>query len=110
MLPQEIIRKKRDGGELSADEIAFLGHGIHDGSLSEGQVAAFAMAVFFRGMTTAERVALTLGLMRSGVTLEWNEPGAARTGDRQAFQRRRRRQGEPDAGADRGGLRRPSCR
>ena len=65
MLPQEIIRKKRDGGELSAEEIAFVGHGIHDGSLSEGcrdlafihdgslsegQVAAFAMAVFFRGM------------------------------------------------------------
>jgi len=71
MLPQEIIRKKRDGGELSADEIAFVGRGIHDGSLSEGQVAAFAMAVFFRGMTTAERVALTLALMRSGAQLEW---------------------------------------
>src|SRR5216684_206001 len=60
MLPQEIIRKKRDGGELLAEEIAFIVRGIHDGSLSEGQVAAFAMAVFFRGMTTAERVALTL--------------------------------------------------
>ena len=71
MLPQEIIRKKRDGHELSADEIAFIAHGIHDGSLSEGQVAAFAMAVFFRGMTTAERVALTLGLVNSGTTLEW---------------------------------------
>ena len=51
MLPQEIIRKKRDGGELSAEEIAFIVRGIHDGRLSEGQVAAFAMAVFFRGMT-----------------------------------------------------------
>src|SRR5512143_2433071 len=71
MLPQEIIRKKRDGLELSADEIAFIARGIHDGSLSEGQVAAFAMAVFFRGMTTPEQVALTLGLVRSGVTLEW---------------------------------------
>src|SRR5258708_18986340 len=71
MLPQEIIRKKRDGGELSAEEIAFVGRGIHDGSLSEGQVAAFAMAVFFRGMTTAERVALTLALMHSGAQLEW---------------------------------------
>ena len=71
MLPQEIIRKKRDGHELSADEIAFVVRGIRDGSLSEGQVAAFAMAVFFRGMTTAERVALTLGHDASGTTLEW---------------------------------------
>ena len=71
MLPQEIIRKKRDGHELSAEEIAFVTRGIHDGSLSEGQVAAFAMAVFFRGMTTAGRVAVTLGLTRSGTTLEW---------------------------------------
>jgi thymidine phosphorylase len=71
VLPQEIIRKKRDGHELSADEIAFVARGIHDGSLSEGQVAAFAMAVFFRGMTTAERVALTVGLTSSGKTLEW---------------------------------------
>ena len=71
MLPQEIIRKKRDGHELSAEEIAFVTRGIHDGRLSEGQVAAFAMAVFFRGMTTAERVALTLGMTNSGTTLEW---------------------------------------
>jgi thymidine phosphorylase len=73
MLPQEIIRKKRDGGELSAEEIAFIAHRISDNGLSEGQVAAFAMAVFFRGMTTAERVALTLGLVNSGVTLDWND-------------------------------------
>src|SRR5215468_3649178 len=71
MLPQEIIRKKRDGGVLSAGEISFVVHGICDGSLSEGQVAAFAMAVFFRGMTTEERVALTLGLARSGSMLDW---------------------------------------
>ncbi|HYD08128.1 MAG TPA: thymidine phosphorylase [Reyranella sp.] len=73
MLPQEIIRKKRDGHELSNREIAFIARGITDNSLSEGQVAAFAMAVFFRGMSTAERVAMTLGLVRSGVTLDWNE-------------------------------------
>ncbi len=71
MLPQEIIRRKRDGHELSAEEIAFVARGIHDGSLSEGQVAAFAMAVFFRGMTTAEQVALTVGMTNSGQTLEW---------------------------------------
>ena len=75
MLPQEIIRKKRDGGELSADEISIIVHGIGDNSLSEGQVAAFAMAVFFQGMTTAERVALTLGLVNSGVTLDWSDLG-----------------------------------
>ena len=75
MLPQEIIRRKRDGHELSADEIAFIVRGIHDGTLSEGQVAAFAMTVFWRGMTTPERVALTLGLMRSGVKLAWGDLG-----------------------------------
>lgn len=71
MLPQEIIRKKRDGKSLSAEEIARMVRGITDGSLSEGQVAAFAMAVFFRDMAMEERVAFTLALARSGVTLEW---------------------------------------
>ena len=55
-LPQEIIRKKRDGGALARDEIAFLIEGLTDGSVTEGQVAAFAMAVFFRGMEMDERV------------------------------------------------------
>jgi thymidine phosphorylase len=73
MLPQEIIRRKRDGHELSAGEIAAVVQGIHDGGLSEGQVAAFAMSVFFRGMTVPERVALTLGLARSGITLDWRD-------------------------------------
>ncbi|MFI5001944.1 MAG: thymidine phosphorylase [Reyranellales bacterium] len=73
MLPQEIIRKKRDGQELSSEEIAFIARGIFDQSLSEGQVASFAMAVFFRGMTTRERVALTLGLVKSGVILDWSD-------------------------------------
>jgi thymidine phosphorylase len=75
MLPQEIIRRKRDGHELSPEEIAFIVRGVHDGSLSEGQVAAFAMAVFFRGMTTAESVALTVAMTGSGVTLEWKSLG-----------------------------------
>ena len=73
MLPQEIIRRKRDGHELSAEEISFVVRGIHDGGLSEGQVASFAMSVFFRGMTVPERVALTLGLARSGITLDWRD-------------------------------------
>jgi thymidine phosphorylase len=75
MLPQEIIRRKRDGAELTQDEIAFVVRGIADGSLSEGQVAAFAMAVFFRGMTMAERVALTQGMTLSGRVLSWRDLG-----------------------------------
>ncbi len=58
MLPQEIIRRKRDGGALAAADIAAFVAGLTDGSVSEGQVAAFAMAVFFNGMDRAEAVAL----------------------------------------------------
>jgi thymidine phosphorylase len=78
MLPQEVIRAKRDGATLSAEQIAFFVGGITDGSISEGQVAAFAMAVFFRGMDTGERVELTRAMMSSGDTLSWPDlPGPA---------------------------------
>jgi len=70
-LPQEIIRKKRDGFELSADEVREFALGIGDGSISEGQIAAFAMAVFFRDMSKDERVALTLAMRDSGQVMEW---------------------------------------
>ncbi len=72
---QEIIRRKRDGGALSAAEIEFMVRGLTDGSLSEGQVAAFAMAVFFRGMTRDERVVLTRAMTRSGRVLDWRDAG-----------------------------------
>ena len=75
MLPQEIIRRKRDGEALSEEEIAFMVRGIADDSISEGQVAAFAMAVFFQGMTMEERVALTRGMTRSGRILDWGNAG-----------------------------------
>jgi len=71
MLAVEIIRKKRDGGMLTREEIAFFVGGISDGSVSEGQVAALAMAVYFRDMSAAERVAFTEGLRDSGEVLEW---------------------------------------
>jgi thymidine phosphorylase len=70
-LPQEIIRKKRDGGALSAEEIQFFVRGIPDGSTTEGQIAAFAMAVYFNDMTMDERVAFTLAMRDSGQVLEW---------------------------------------
>ena len=71
LLPQEIIRKKRDGGLLSSVEIDFMVKGLTDGSVTEGQVAALAMAVFFRGMTMDERVALTCAMRDSGRVLDW---------------------------------------
>ena len=77
MLPQEIIRRKRDGGRVSDEEIALLVAGLTDGSVSEGQVAAFAMAVFFRGMELSERVALTRAMRDSGTVLAWDLPGPA---------------------------------
>ena len=51
ILPQEIIRAKRDGRELSAAEIGAFVAGLTSGDVTEGQAAAFAMAVYFRGMT-----------------------------------------------------------
>ncbi|TYC49203.1 thymidine phosphorylase [Rhodobacterales bacterium] len=73
MLPQEIIRKKRDGGSLETEEIAFFVKGLSDGSVTEGQVAALAMAVFFQGLTVDERVALTLAMRDSGNVLDWSD-------------------------------------
>jgi thymidine phosphorylase len=72
-VPSELIRRKRDGATLTEEEIAGLVAGIVDGSVSDAQVAAFAMAVFFRGMTRAECVALTGAMTRSGAALDWSE-------------------------------------
>ena len=66
-----LIGKKRDGGVLSDREIAGLVQGLVDGSVSEGQAAAFAMAVYFRGMTPAECAALTRAMTHSGQVLDW---------------------------------------
>jgi len=54
MLPQELIRRKRDGGALSRDDVREFIGGLTSGTISEGQVAAFAMAVFFKGMAPEE--------------------------------------------------------
>lgn len=71
MLPQEIIRKKRDRQRLTEAEIQFFVSGITSKAVSEGQIAAFAMAVFFNGMDMTERVALTRAMMASGNVLDW---------------------------------------
>ena len=73
MLPQETIRRKRNGEALSPVEIARFIAGVTDGSVSEGQVAAFAMAVWFNGMARDETVALTLAMRDSGDVLDWSD-------------------------------------
>jgi thymidine phosphorylase len=75
VLVPELIRTKRDGGELSDDEIRFLVEGIADGSVSDAQVGALAMAIVLRGMNAAERVALTGAMTRSGEVLDWSHAG-----------------------------------
>ncbi|MCA0399851.1 MAG: thymidine phosphorylase [Proteobacteria bacterium] len=70
-LPQEIIRKKRDGAALSEAEIRFFIKGLVDGSVTEMQASALAMAIFFNGMARAEAVALTQAMMHSGTVLDW---------------------------------------
>ncbi|MCB2009107.1 MAG: thymidine phosphorylase, partial [Geminicoccaceae bacterium] len=76
MLPQELIRKKRDARALTAEEIAFLVRGMTDGSLADSQIGALAMAILLNGMDTDETVALTLAMRSSGSVLDWSHlPG-----------------------------------
>ena len=75
MLAAELIRHKRADGELSAEQIDFLVAGLTDGSLSDAQAGALAMAIVWRGMTAAERVALTGAMTRSGDVLQWSDAG-----------------------------------
>jgi thymidine phosphorylase len=71
LLPQEIIRNKRDGRLLSAAEIGDFIRGVTDNSVTEGQIAAFTMATYFQGMTRDEAVALTMAMRDSGRVLQW---------------------------------------
>ncbi|MCC4799652.1 thymidine phosphorylase [Enterovibrio norvegicus] len=71
-LPQEIIRKKRDNIALTSDEINFFIKGVASDTVSEGQIAAFAMAVYFNDMTMDERVALTCAMRDSGMVIDWS--------------------------------------
>lgn len=71
--PVDLIIKKRDGGEHSREELRALIGGIVDESLPDYQLAAWAMAVFFRGMTDAEITELTLAMAESGDTLDLHD-------------------------------------
>lgn len=73
LLPQETIIRKRDGLALTSGEISGFIAGLTDGSVSQAQAAAFAMAVYFRDMSTPERVALTEAMRDSGTVLDWSD-------------------------------------
>jgi thymidine phosphorylase len=73
MIPQEIIRRKRDGAVLSDDDIQAFIAALAAGKLSEGQIGAFAMAVWFKGMRREETVSLTMAMARSGDMLDWTD-------------------------------------
>ncbi|HEY8151129.1 MAG TPA: thymidine phosphorylase, partial [Vicinamibacteria bacterium] len=72
----DVIQKKRNGHELTKDEIAFFIEGYTRGSIPDYQASALAMAVFFKGMTAAETVALTESMMHTGEVLDLSDlPG-----------------------------------
>ena len=71
-VPQWIIERKRDGGEIPPESVAEFVARYSDGRLPDYQMAAFAMAVYFRGMSRAETLALTDAMRRSGDTLSWD--------------------------------------
>jgi pyrimidine-nucleoside phosphorylase len=71
--PQDIIRKKRDGGELSAGEIEFFVRGVTDSSIADYQSTALLMAIFLKGMTDAEQAALTEAMLHSGEILDFSD-------------------------------------
>ncbi len=70
MRPYDLIRKKRDGGELTPEEIAYLVDGFVRGEVADYQISAWLMAVYFRGMSERETADLTLAMARSGRMLD----------------------------------------
>jgi thymidine phosphorylase len=86
-LPQETIRAKRDGGTLEAGELARLAHALANGSLSDAQAGAFAMAVQLRGMKPHECAAFTMAMRDTGEVFDWQRespPGRCSTSTRPA--------------------------
>ena len=73
MIPQEIIRKKRDKHSLSKEEITFFVQGLTDGSFSDPQIASMSMAIFSNGMSAEETVWMTNAMTQSGDTLNWQD-------------------------------------
>ena len=73
MRPQEIIGKKRDGGELTAGEIAAFVRGVCDASWADYQISALVMAMFIRGLSDAEGETLVREMLYSGEVLDFSD-------------------------------------
>jgi pyrimidine-nucleoside phosphorylase len=71
--PQDIIRRKRDGAELSRDEIEFFVRGVTSGEIADYQSTALLMAIFLKGMSDAEQSALTNAMLHSGEILDFSD-------------------------------------
>ena len=69
----DLIEKKRDGQELSTEEINFIINGYTDGSIPDYQVSALTMAIFFKGMTEQERADLTMAMVKSGDQIDLSQ-------------------------------------
>ncbi len=72
MRPQDIIRKKRDGAELSREEILFFIDGVTRGTIADYQISALLMAIYLNGMNDAEQEILTEAMLRSGNILDFS--------------------------------------
>lgn len=73
MRPQDVIRKKRDGGQLTREEIAFFVGGVTQGSMADYQSSALLMAIFLNGMNADEMAVLTDAMLHSGEVLDFSD-------------------------------------
>ena len=73
----ELIERKRDGAELDDGELSELVLGYARGEVPDEQMAAFAMAVFFRGLSSAETHALTDAMVQSGAVVDLSSSAAS---------------------------------
>jgi pyrimidine-nucleoside phosphorylase len=78
MIPQHVVRRKRDGEELNGEDLAEFLRGYIEGRVAEYQMSAFLMAVFFRGMTTAELTVMVDVMLHSGTVVDLSSLGAPR--------------------------------